>query len=144
MVQIDMTRPDRDLTPGVDLWKIIKCEPVQSRAGDPMLKVKFARVSDPQEHIYDNIMLAGGGWGIGKQKLGALLEANFKGDLDPLDLVGKRLWLYTVVDTYKGKDNLKVGIEELRHAGYQRADDPPPGKDAPGPEVVLDEDSAPF
>ena len=93
-------------------------------------------------HTHDRlagVMLAGGGWGIGKRKLAALLEPGFSGELDPLDLVGKRLWVSTGIETYEGKDRLKVMIDELKHAGYQREDDVPPGCVAPDDKAGYDE-----
>lgn len=142
MVQVDMTRPGRELRPGIDLWKTTKCESVRSRAGDQMLKLTLERVSNPQERVFDNIMLEGGGWEIGKRKLAAFVPADFKGDLDPLELVCIRVWVCTAVDTYQGKDKLAVSIDELKCAGYQRVEDVPPGCSVP---EVEDEDmSAPF
>lgn len=135
MVNVDMNRPDRDLNPGVDLWEVMKSEATNSRAGDAMIRLKLFRVSDPAAHLFDNIMLAGGGWGIGKSKLVALgVSENFRGDLDPLDFVGRRVWVSTGVDSYEGKDRLKVMIDGLRYSGYQPADQVPPGCVAPEPE----------
>lgn len=143
MVHVDMTQPDRELTPGVDLWEIIQCSSKVSRKGDQMLALKLARVSDPGDHIYDNIMLAGTGWGIGKKKLGALVPKDFKGDIDPLDFLGVRLWVETVVSEYEGKERLQVNIGGLKHGGYQRAEDVPEGKELPE-ETAVDPDSIPF
>lgn len=131
MVQIDMTQPDRELTPGVDLWEIMECKEDKSRSGDKMLRMKFFRVRAPSDHMYDNIMLAGGGWGIGKAKLSTLVASDFKGDLDPLDLVGKRVWISTGVETYQGKDRLKVMIDDLACKGYQPGEVAPDGCEAP-------------
>jgi hypothetical protein len=138
MVHIDMTQPDREMRPGVDLWEIVKCNPDRSSKGDPMLKIELARVSDPSDRVSDNIMLAGKGWGIGKAKLGALLDPGFNGDLDPLDFVERRLWVETGVEDYVSKAGkpgqaLRVLIAGLKHAGYQRENDPPPGHSAPPP-----------
>jgi len=137
MVHIDLNAPDPRLTPGVDLWEIRECNRKDSRGGTPMLALKLARVSDPTQHMYDNIMLAGGGWGIGKRKLGAFLPADFAGEFDPLDLIGTQVWVETEIQTYEGKDRLAVNVNGLKHGGYQRADDPPAGK-------TIDEDSVPF
>lgn len=127
MVQIDMNEPDRDLNPGIDLWSVIASSEERASSGNKMIKLKLARVSHPNEHLFDNIMLSGGGWPIGKGKLQALLPADFKGDLDPLDFIGRRLWVATGVETYNGRDSLKVMIDQLKHKGYQREDDVPPG-----------------
>jgi len=137
VVHIDMNRPDDSLAPGVDLWQIVSCTAKPSRGGDNMLALKFERV-DGGGNLFDNVMLGGGGWGIGKQKLAALVEPGFTGDLDPISLVGKRLWIETVVDNFEGRDRLKVNIKGLKHGGYQRADDVPPGCTMPAV------DEAPF
>lgn len=100
-----------------------------------MLALKLSRVSEPSDCMYDNIMLEGGGWPIGKQKLAAFLDPGFKGDLDPISLVGVRVWAETGINEHKGKQRLAVIIEGLKHGGYQRAEDPPPGKSVPEPVV---------
>lgn len=145
MVNIDMTAPDPGLTPGVDLWEVIAAEEALSSGKDKMLKLKFCRVSSPGDKLDDNIMLAGKGWSIGKRKLAALLSPDFKGELDVLDLVHRRLWLSTGISQWtdsKGavRDQLKVMIDGLKHAGYQRAEDIPPGCTAP----TISADDIPF
>lgn len=144
MIDIDMNRPDRDLSPGIDLWEVAKAEATTSAGQVPMLSVAFFRCSDPGQRMYDNVMLAGNGWGIGKSKLVALgVAADFKGKLDPLDFVGRRVWLSTGVDVYQGKARLKVLIADLKHSGYQPADMVPEGCTAPA--VASDDaDSLPF
>ena len=136
MVHIDTTQPDRILTPGIDLWQIIDADEGKSGKGDAMLSIKLSRVSSPTDHLYDTIMLAGAGWGIGKKKLGALVDPGFKGDLDPLDLRGIRLWVSTGVETYNGRDRLKVLIGDLKCAGIQPASMVPPGCALPEEPVV--------
>ncbi len=131
MVHIDTTKPDRVLNPGTDLWEVIEAKEGKSSKGDAMLKLKLARVSDPQDHLFENIMLAGAGWGIGKKKLGALVPAGFKGDLDPLDLIGRRLWVSTGVETFEGQDRLRVMINDLKYAGLQPAEMVPEGCSLP-------------
>lgn len=133
MVYIDTTRPGRELSPGIDLWAIRECVAKRSRKGDNMLAIKFERVSDSGDHLYENVMLEGAGWEIGKEKLAALLEPGFKGDLDPLALIGRRLWVSTTVREYEGKSSLSVNIDELRHKGLQREEDVPPGCTPPPP-----------
>lgn len=148
MVNIDMNAPDRDMNPGVDLWRIESCVTARSSKGDAMLKLELARVSDPDSRIKDNIMLAGNGWGIGKQKLGAFVAGDFSGDFDPLDLVGKRVWVETIIKdwTYDGKSGqrLEVDINGLKHGGYQV--EPPKGKDPFVEEVkaAFDGEEVPF
>ena len=129
MVYVDMTKQSgRTLTPGIDLWEVMSIEAGTSSAGDPKLEPKFRRVSNHADHMYDTIMLDGPGWDIGRPKMDALgVPETHKGDLDELGLIGKRVWIYTGVDTYKGKDKLKPLIEELTHKGYQPLADVPVG-----------------
>ena len=131
MVYVDTTQPDRELRPGVDLWRVIACEEKTSRSGDAMLNLKLAREEDQGDHVYDVVMLEGKGRGIGIQKLRAFLPDGFKGELDPVSLIGARVWADMSIEEYQGKQSLKVDIGGLKHAGYQRADDPPDGRDAP-------------
>ena len=136
MVHIDMNKAGREMNPGIDLWEIQKVELKTSRKGDQMLGVQFFRVSNTDDVVFDNIMLGGAGWGLGKSKLAALVPAGFAGDLDPLDLHGKRLWLSTGVESYKNKEGktrerLSVQIDDLKCAGYQPEDDVPEGCEAP-------------
>lgn len=156
MVKVDMTQPDRDLTPGVDLWEVKTASGKESSNGTPMISLEFKRVSG-QGVLWDNVMLGGGGWGIGKAKLSALgVPKNFTGDLNVATLVGRRVWVATVVDEYQGKSRLKVDIAELDHAGYQDEKNKPAGAKAPpaertfadtprsGPPTDEEIDSTPF
>lgn len=142
MTHVDMTQPDRVLVPGVDLWEIKEAKEEKSGKGDPMIVLKFSRVSNPSDHLYDRLMLAGNGWPIGKKKLGALLPADFKGSIDMLNLVGVRLWVSTGVEIYKEREQLRV-MSDLKHAGFQKAADVPPGCKLPEPASDAD-DSRPF
>lgn len=132
MVRVDMTQPDRDMTPGVDLWEVKTGVSKTSTNNTPMLSLEFKRVVG-QGLLYDNVMLGGGGWGIGKAKLTALgIPKTFSGDLNVTMLVGKRVYIATVVGEYTDKkgqqrSKLEVDINELEHAGYQSESKPPPG-----------------
>jgi len=127
MVQVDMSQPDRVLKPGIDLWEILKAEHGKSKGNDACINLKLFRVSDRNDHLFDTIMLAGNGWPIGKKKLKAMIPEDFKGDLDLLMLVGLRLWVATEVQTYNGKDSLRVQIAGLKFNGLQKVGDIPPG-----------------
>lgn len=122
-----MNEPIGDLKGGIDLWEVVKVEQKKSQKGDAMLTLDFARSRKQDDRARDNIMLAGDGKALGRQKLAAFLGENFKGEFDPLDLMGKRVWLSTGVEVYKGRDQLKVLIADLKHAGMQPEKDVPPG-----------------
>lgn len=143
MTHVDMTQPDRTLTPGTDLWEIKEAKDETSSKGDAMINLKLFRVSNPSDHLYDIVMLAGAGWPVGKKKLGALIPPGFNGNLDLLTLIGRRLWVSTGVETYNGRDRLKVLIADLRHAGFQVAADVPPGRALPV-DPVPGTDEVPF
>lgn len=138
MAHIDMTKPARELNPGIDLWKVGAAEETRSRAGDLMFKLKFKRVSNPADGFYERIMLEGGGAEIGQEKLKAFLKPDHVGDVDASEFVGVRVWAATMVNTYKKDDgstasNLQTNIAELKHKGLQREDDVPPGHSLPDP-----------
>lgn len=146
MPYIDMTKSGRDLKPGVDLWRVEQCVARPSRNGDQMFEMKLARASNDQDTILDWIMLEGGGWEIGKEKLRAYgIGPDFKGELDALSFVGKRVWAATAISPYtdkegKQRESLKVDINELKFNGLQPENDVPPGCSAPAAEV----DDTPF
>ena len=158
MVYIDTDKPAdsyerRPMRPGIDLWDIVKCEQAHSqKSGAQMLKLELVRTSQAndksQDRIYEIVMLEGPGWAIGKEKLVAMLGGAFKGDFDPLELVGRRVWLNTVVETYKGVDKktgevvdrekLKVFVADPKSAadfawcGIQNEKNVPAGCSLPG------------
>lgn len=128
---VDMTRPDADLTAGIDLWQVRDAKEKTSQKGAPMLALQFVRCSGGAT-LYDNILLDGGGWPIGKRKLTALgLSPTHRGDIEPAAFLEKRVWLATMLKTYNGRDSLVVDIGQLKFAGYQPEGDPPPGRTVP-------------
>lgn len=138
-MNLDMTRPDRDLTPGVDLWQVHDAKEATSKKGSSMIETEFARVSDPSEKIKDYILVSGDGWSMGKRKLTALgVPPTHTGTFNPSSLIERRVWLATTVTEYQGKSKLQVDINELKFAGYQPENDPPAGKTAPAPVAEAD------
>ena len=141
MVEINMNMETPDgLIVGVNLWEVRACRSDRSQAGDPKLVVEFAAVGVDIK-LTDHIMLGGKGWGIGKEHLIALgVAPGFSGNLDPLDFIGRKVWLATHVEerealATKGPNagkmqtfrNLRVDINQLGHKGYQAEADVPPG-----------------
>lgn len=114
MADIDTDKPveqsdRRKLVPGIDLWQIVTAQETKSeKSGAAMFKIALNRVSSMRQkypdQVIDYIMLEGGGWGIGKEKLMAVLGGPFKGKLDALDLVNRRVWISTGTETYKTVD----------------------------------------
>lgn len=144
----EVNMEDSGYVEGINLWRVVECKHETSKnTGSPMLVIKLRT---GQSEITDRAMLAGGGWKMGRKKLVALgVPENHKGGIDPLSFVGKMLWVATVVkpNTYIDKngesktvDRLEVDINQLKYAGLQPANDPPPGFTAPPADV----DDTPF
>lgn len=140
MVYIDSEAPDPSMEPGIDLWKVIQCEHATAqKSGAPMFKIKLARCSNSEQHMYDIIMLGGPGRKYGIGKLRAILAtASIQGDIDPLDLVGKRVWVATKIEVYTNKqgqdaEKLAVNSAVLRCGGYQPEQEVPDGYSLPAP-----------
>lgn len=135
MVEIDMNKePTDSMLTGIHLWEVKGCKSERSSKGDPMLTVTLRTFNQENEYeLVDRIMLAGNGWALGKPKLIALgMEPTFKGDLDPLDFIGRKVWLATHVEEREalatrganaGKmmtfRNMRVDVSQLTHKGYQ-------------------------
>ena len=128
MAHIDMTRPDREFKPGIDIWVVKTADEKQSSNGNNMFSIRFVRESDPSDSLFDNIMLESRGWPIGKRRLQALgVAPDHSGELHANALVGKRVFLATHVTNYRGEDRLQVDRDGLTHAGYQPISNPPDG-----------------
>jgi hypothetical protein len=138
---IDMTVSGGDeILTGTHLWRIASAAPERSRGGDRMLVLKLTctRPGHADAKLTDRLMFEGRGWGIARGKLMALgIGVDFKGKLDPLSLVDRRVWVATVERSYSyekdgekrtGKD-CSVDINQLKHNGYQAEQDVPPGCD---------------
>jgi hypothetical protein len=149
MVYIDMTDDgSKDLVHGVNLWHVSNCyAAVAKSSGESMLVVTL--ICGPSK-IDDNIMLTGRGWyGIGRKKLFALgVAPDAAGELDPMTLIGRKVWVATFVETSftdrrtnevkECQPRLRVDIKQLACAGYQIESDVPPGATVP------QEDDGPF
>ncbi len=152
-MELDMNRePVSALLTGINLWtvKSAKIEKSQ-KSGTPMLVLEF---KCGEYELKDRAMLAGGGWGIGKAKLIALgMSPTFTGNFDPLDLIGRKVWIATVEGTFAGVDKksgapknfkkLEVDIGQLKHAGYNLPEEIPAGAAEPAAGLgPVDEDFA--
>lgn len=148
MVYIDMTDDgSKDLVQGINLWHVSNAFAKVSNNGDDMLVVTL--ICGPSK-VEDTIMLTGRGWyGIGRKKLFALgVAPDAKGELDPMSLCGRKVWVATAIQTsYVDKrtqevkecqPRLIVDIKQLESAGYQSESNPPAGATMP------DESEMPF
>ena len=140
-MEIDMNKePETGLLVGTHLWEVrgAKIEKSQ-KSGEPMLVLKL---KCGEIELTDRAMLGGGGWGIGKAKLIALgMSPTFKGSLDPLDFIGRKVWIATVKGQFEGLDKktgakktiykMEVDIDQLANAGYQEHEKIPEGAVVP-------------
>lgn len=144
MAHVDMTNDgSKDMLTGVNLWEVFGAIEKKSSKGDDMFVVTFICGSTKMQ---DNIMLSGPAWPrMGRPKLFALgVRPDHTGNLDPLDLIGRKVWLATVVEQKpytdpktgelrEGQPRLVVDIKQLSHAGYQFEGNPPAGATLPDP-----------
>lgn len=128
MVYVDL---DSQFTPGIDLWEVVESRYTRGKdgTGEPRFALKFQRVSNRADELFDNLMMGGAGKRIGAAKLAVFVGEHFKGEVDPISFVGRRVWIETTIEQYNGEPQLKVNIGGLKHKGYQREEDVPPGKD---------------
>lgn len=127
MVHVDMNKPDRDIPEGIFLVEVIKAEAKRSRKGDLMIGLTLVHAQTGEEAARDVVMLEGPGWGLGKAKLTALGLGEFRGDLDPATLVGKRVWASIEPREYDGRTYASINTKLLRYAGLQAEDEKPEG-----------------
>jgi hypothetical protein len=150
MVKIDMGAPVPGQAPeGVYLAEVKSAVPKASKSsGEMMLEMVYlCRHESDAFEVRDYIMLGGKGWGMGHAKLCALgIPKDFEGDLDPTDLIGKRVHLHLVEEEYTNQrtgrtsKNLRPDAGAGTHAGYSPEDDQE-AKEAP---AVAEPDSTPF
>jgi hypothetical protein len=145
-----MNRPaDTGREPGIRAVKIASAEERTSKAGNAMITIELVDPDTERFVLRDFLMLSGDGWGYGKAKFWAFgIEEGFQGDLEPESLVGRVAFVATRLTEYNGKQRLAPDVDQ-GHAGYFRANEPPPGhepieatrRSAPEPG---DEDFVPF
>ena len=152
MFELDMTKePESRWLTGVNLWEVRSAAIERAKSGEMMLVLKL---KCGEYELKDRAMLGGGGWGIGRNKLAALgVSAEFKGKFDPLDFIGRKVWIATAMSSFEGIDKktgeprkfpkLDVDIDGLPLSGYQVADKIPPGARAPEVREASD-DETPF
>lgn len=149
MVEVNMSAPVGGNEPeGTYLGNVSKAEEFTSRSGHPGLKLEFGCVHEGATFtVRDTIMLGGGGWGMGRARLTALgVPEDFTGNLDPLDLVGRQVYIHLTHEEYTGRGgetrkNLKPNPGKGSHSGYS-----PEGSEAAKAECVggAVDDGAPF
>ena len=92
--------------------EIGKAEEKQSKKGAAMIEVVLKAVDFGGLYLcHDRIMLAGPGAGIGSYKLFALGYGEGE-DFQTAELVGKRVYVDCVTESYNGVERLKVSIDD--------------------------------
>lgn len=126
---VDMTQPTMgpgQFKPGLYRAEVAQAVDKSSAKGDPMFNIALKAIDFPGVNgflCFDNVMLAGPGWGIGKSKLQVLrpnLPADFKGELSPSELLGRRCIVRVIYQkNQNGEDRLAVDIRApASHCGY--------------------------
>lgn len=136
-MQVDFTRGEQSIPqPGVYLAEIIKAEEKYAKSGDPMFMVTFKDTETHKELVRDVIMLDGNGARIGYAKLEGLGFSKSVTNIDPMDMIGKRVKIALGHRDYKGPAQATVDIQAPESfCGYW-----PEGE---GPEVTKPE-NVPF
>lgn len=155
MVRINMNKEVTDgMLVGIHLWEVRACKDARSQSGELKLQIELQAVGT-ETKLTDHIMLEGKGWGIGKAHLIALgIDPTADADIDPLDFIGKRVWIATHVEEKEalatrganaGKmmvfKNLRVDLKQLDSLGYQHESKVPNGN-VPG--MGSGDDETPF
>lgn len=85
-------------------------EAVESQAGNPMIKIKWSVVDDPEYNgrvIYDNVVLTAS-MARRIKSLGDAMGLDFSMGIDPDTLPGRTAWAEIVHEEYQGEKNAKV------------------------------------
>ena len=125
------------LKPGRYLVEVDDAIEKESKKGDPMILLSLKAIKTGKFCAYDNIMLDGGGAGIGKAKLSGFGIAVKNGDeVTAKKLIGKRALAHLKEEVYEGKTKLAVDIEQGEHCGYDIEGAPIEGEPVEGFESI--------
>jgi len=99
--------------------EVMGCIDKPSSKGHAMLNVRLGAIDHGKKTLaFDNIMLAGGGRGMGTAKLVALGIPKGQAEVEADELLGKRAYAYVIEETYNGRTSMKVAVSEGSHCGY--------------------------
>src|SRR5690349_25074161 len=127
MVKPDWDAPEFSLPePG---WYHVEVSRAELKQGPKAqyFAVRLGEVSTNRGIAFDNIMVTGGGAGMGVSKMKALGIAPGS-EVEPHDLNGRRAWVYILHEKYTGRDNrpkMKTVVDVRAsdtHAGYLSED----------------------
>lgn len=112
----------RNLPPEGDA--VVECvdaeEKRSQKNGDPYMSLKL-KMDDYNWHVYDVVMFAGKGAGIGKKKAEAF-GVDVEGEVGPDDFIGRRVLAHLVYESYEGKRKLAVDISQGEYCGFDMID----------------------
>jgi len=140
--ELDLTATNPFLSPGVHLWKVDKAEKGVSRtSGKDKITVNFSRDDNPQHKMTDHLSLSAGAFDGTKQKLKAMLGADFKGSFADacFQLVGTKVFASTEINEFNGRTGLRPIQGALTHNGYM-----PYVKDGAVPAGYIPPEDPPF
>ena len=127
MAKVPPRQTPTALKPGVYLAEIKNAVQKTSKAtGDAYLALHLVAVDFGGAFLcFDNAMLEGGGANIGSAKLSAF-DLDPGDNFEPNELIGRRVYVDCVLDTYEGVDRLKVAISrrDSRCGYWPEADGP--------------------
>lgn len=130
--------------PGYHLVTVGEAKEGRSQKGDAYLNLRLD-VKDGERLCYDILMCQGKGLSIGLAKLKALGVKEGSPRINPQELVGRRVWVYTDFEEYQGKTSLKVKTTfQPFSCGYWNEASPPPEAEKNDGQAHLDDASVPF
>lgn len=141
MAKLNWSNVNKDTTfrpvdPGTYYAEVERCEENKSaNSGDPYFNIRFKEVPSGRFLCYDNIMLEGRGKDIGYAKLTQLGIDETVGELAPLNLIGRRVYL--ALKHHKKGDEVRaaVNINKFRCGYMSEKDGAPPRAAGPKEDV---------
>lgn len=137
MARIDWNKPAFDLPPpGIYHVEVKTCEEKKSGNGNSMFIVKLVDLDRGHvDLVSDNIMLDGGGWSHGKEKLYALNVPTDQEEVLASDLIGLRAYVCIHHEPNKWTKKDGTVVEEVKARVNIKATTPWSGYWADGPEA---------
>ena len=115
------------IQPGVYPATVAGSEIKTSHSGNDYIQVKLIHTASGDPICWDRIMLSGGFKRVGRERLISFGYApDFKGQIEPSDLVGKSCWVAVKPEEYDGKTRLKIAPSRGPFSGSWHVDSPPP------------------
>ena len=136
MAKMNWSQDDGSLKPGVYLAAVKDATEKTSKNGDPYFSLLLQATDFGKKLCHDTLMLAGGGWGIGKAKL-SVLGFKDEPEINAYDLVGRTCYVAVKEGEYNGQKKLEVDIRRGKGGYFELAPDgvltpaPPTAEETP-------------